>query len=398
MVGIMIQAHTEDDQRLELIPELLSHETNTTSTAKRVNFAYKYLVPAKSNSYYQSINVKSQFGKIDCPKKSQVNLKDTKLRDLRVPVPNPELLRYTYCWRCIRARRGSTSICTYTDDLIIAMVRGGKQCRYILGVGRVLAGRGKDVLDVPVPQCNHTFDLQSQHESGSGSRSGAGEDDESSDDKDIDEDEEDTDRTCRQRKQAYVPRDSGLTEIIIAVGGLARKSVTATLLAGFVKRGAELTIVKRSRDEVSDASIAAKCSLPQKRPCVRKPFPLNGDIIDGCMQHGTINLNRVSGDSQLDQPAYIDHEGYPTLSRKMCCHRTRYEQLPMGSNLLISFTVKRSRDGVSSTSTATKCSLAQKRPCEIQTGLPMSGGLEFGKCYNLPTLSGPRIDGIEFKW
>nr|GEX17771.1 hypothetical protein [Tanacetum cinerariifolium] len=33
------------------------------------------LVPAKSNSYYQSINVKSQFGEIDYHKKSQVNLK-----------------------------------------------------------------------------------------------------------------------------------------------------------------------------------------------------------------------------------------------------------------------------------------------------------------------------------
>nr|GEX80847.1 hypothetical protein [Tanacetum cinerariifolium] len=243
------------------------------------------------------------------------------------------------------------------------MVRGRK---HIPGVGRVLAGRGKDVLDVPVPRCNHTFDvnelkisnkqlqkqidmttkamssdyrmsqlfvqLQSQHENGSGSRSGAGEDDESSDDKDIDEDEEDTD-------------------------------------------------IKKSRDEVSDASIAAKCSLPQKRLCVRKPFPLNGDIIDGCMQHGTINLNRVSGDSQLDQPAYIDHEGYPALSRKMCCYRTRYEQLTMGFDLLICFTVKRSRDRVSSASTATKCSLAQKRPCGILTGLPMSGGLEFGKWF-----------------
>nr|GEY82572.1 hypothetical protein [Tanacetum cinerariifolium] len=32
------------------------------------------LVPAKSNSYYQSINVKSQFEEIDFPKKSQVKL------------------------------------------------------------------------------------------------------------------------------------------------------------------------------------------------------------------------------------------------------------------------------------------------------------------------------------
>nr|GEW20197.1 transposase (putative), gypsy type [Tanacetum cinerariifolium] len=32
------------------------------------------LVPAKSNSYYQAFNVKSLFGEIDCPKKSQVKL------------------------------------------------------------------------------------------------------------------------------------------------------------------------------------------------------------------------------------------------------------------------------------------------------------------------------------
>nr|GEW29507.1 hypothetical protein [Tanacetum cinerariifolium] len=33
------------------------------------------LVPAKSNSYYQDFNVKSLFGEIGCPKKSQVKLK-----------------------------------------------------------------------------------------------------------------------------------------------------------------------------------------------------------------------------------------------------------------------------------------------------------------------------------
>nr|GEY86659.1 hypothetical protein [Tanacetum cinerariifolium] len=33
------------------------------------------LVPTKSNSYYQAINVKSLFGEIDCPKISQVKLK-----------------------------------------------------------------------------------------------------------------------------------------------------------------------------------------------------------------------------------------------------------------------------------------------------------------------------------
>nr|GFB76400.1 hypothetical protein [Tanacetum cinerariifolium] len=33
------------------------------------------LVPAKSSPYYQAFNVKSLFGEIDCPKKSQVKLK-----------------------------------------------------------------------------------------------------------------------------------------------------------------------------------------------------------------------------------------------------------------------------------------------------------------------------------
>nr|GEZ19612.1 hypothetical protein [Tanacetum cinerariifolium] len=77
---------------------------------------------------------------------------------------------------------------TYTDDQIMAMVRRGKQRGHIPGVGRVLTRRGKDVLDVPVPRCNHTSDLQSQHESESGSGCGVGEDDESGDDEDADED------------------------------------------------------------------------------------------------------------------------------------------------------------------------------------------------------------------
>ncbi|GJR24514.1 hypothetical protein Tco_0973041 [Tanacetum coccineum] len=46
-----------------------------------------------------------------------------------------------------------------THDQIMAMVRGGKQRGHIPGVGRVLAGRGKDVLDVPMPRCNHTFNV-----------------------------------------------------------------------------------------------------------------------------------------------------------------------------------------------------------------------------------------------
>nr|GEY98501.1 hypothetical protein [Tanacetum cinerariifolium] len=111
---------------------------------------------------------------------------------------------------------------TYTDDQIMAMVRRSKQRGHIPDVGRFLAGRGKDVLEVLVPRRNHNSDvdefkrsnkqlqkqidmitkamssynrysklftqLQSQHESGSGIGCGAGENDESDDDEDAGED------------------------------------------------------------------------------------------------------------------------------------------------------------------------------------------------------------------
>nr|GEZ79346.1 hypothetical protein [Tanacetum cinerariifolium] len=96
------------------------------------------------------------------------------LHDSRVPVPNPDLLRYTYCWRRILTGRGSKSedmlrrhgLGTYTDDQIMVMVRGGKQH-------------------------GHIPNLQSQHESESGSWSAAAGDDEPGDDKNADEDEKD---------------------------------------------------------------------------------------------------------------------------------------------------------------------------------------------------------------
>nr|GEV34137.1 hypothetical protein [Tanacetum cinerariifolium] len=81
---------------------------------------------------------------------------------------------------------------TYTDDQIMAMVRGGKQRGYIPSVGRVLARRDKDVLDVPAMSSDDRYSqlftqLQSQHKSGSDVAGG----DESGDDEDADEDEED---------------------------------------------------------------------------------------------------------------------------------------------------------------------------------------------------------------
>nr|GEY03663.1 hypothetical protein [Tanacetum cinerariifolium] len=138
------------------------------------------------------------------------------------PVKNPD--DETYDVEAIRSRRPvnisaedwdehirfwsdpKNSLGTYTDDQIMAMVHGGKKRGYILGVGRVLAGRGKDVLDVLVPRCNHSFDvnelkrrnkqLQKQidmNESKSGSGSGSGRDDESGNDEDANEDEDDAD-------------------------------------------------------------------------------------------------------------------------------------------------------------------------------------------------------------
>ncbi|GJT50828.1 hypothetical protein Tco_0976985 [Tanacetum coccineum] len=98
---------------------------------------------------------------------------------------------------------------------------------HIPSVGRVLTGRGKDIVDVLAARCNHTSDvdeikrtnkqlkkhmdmimkvvrsddkmsqlltqLLSQNDVGSGSGSSAGGDDESGDDEDANEDEEDED-------------------------------------------------------------------------------------------------------------------------------------------------------------------------------------------------------------
>nr|GEV50636.1 hypothetical protein [Tanacetum cinerariifolium] len=100
---------------------------------------------------------------------------------------------------------------TYTDDQIVAIVRRSKQRWHIPSVGRVLIGRGRDVLVSPEPRCTYTADvdelkrtnnqlmkqmdmimkvvrsddkmsqllteLQAQHEVDSGSGSGEGEDD-----------------------------------------------------------------------------------------------------------------------------------------------------------------------------------------------------------------------------
>ncbi|GKD38314.1 hypothetical protein Tco_1258521 [Tanacetum coccineum] len=113
----------------------------------------------------------------------------------------------------------------YTEDEIMAIVRGGKQWGHILGVGRVLPGQGTVI--PPPPPCTHSSDvvklkkrenvltrqvnmfmklfrsddkfsqiltqLESQPEIGGGSRSGGRGDDEQGDDEDDGEDGEDED-------------------------------------------------------------------------------------------------------------------------------------------------------------------------------------------------------------
>ncbi|GJZ64313.1 hypothetical protein Tco_0620734 [Tanacetum coccineum] len=94
---------------------------------------------------------------------------------------------------------------TYTNDQIMAIVRRGKQRGHILGVSRVLAGRGRDILVSPKPRCTHTVDvdelkrtnkqLNKQMDMIMKCRGGDDEpgDDELGDDEDADEEEDDED-------------------------------------------------------------------------------------------------------------------------------------------------------------------------------------------------------------
>ncbi|GKB73859.1 hypothetical protein Tco_0935271 [Tanacetum coccineum] len=113
----------------------------------------------------------------------------------------------------------------YTEDEIMAIVRGGKQRGHIPGVGRVLPGQGTVI--PPPPPCTHSSDvvklkkrekvltrqvnmfmklfrsddkfsqmltqLESQPKISGGSESGERGDDEQGDDEDDDEDGEDED-------------------------------------------------------------------------------------------------------------------------------------------------------------------------------------------------------------
>ncbi|GKD10117.1 hypothetical protein Tco_1189802 [Tanacetum coccineum] len=82
----------------------------------------------------------------------------------------------------------------YTEDEIMAIVRGGKQRGHIPGVGRVFPGQGTVIL--PSPPCTHSSDvvkLKKREKIGGGSGSGGRGDDEQGDDEDDSEDGEDED-------------------------------------------------------------------------------------------------------------------------------------------------------------------------------------------------------------
>ncbi|GKE05514.1 hypothetical protein Tco_1397532, partial [Tanacetum coccineum] len=118
----------------------------------------------------------------------------------------------------------------YTDNQIMAIVRHGKQQGHILGVGRVLAGKGRDVLMSREPRCTHTADVDElkrtnkqlkkqidmimKHEVGSGSGSSGGGDDEPGDNEDANEDEEDADSEIWKSDKKQGKKDSKWKEIL----------------------------------------------------------------------------------------------------------------------------------------------------------------------------------------
>ncbi|GJZ60782.1 hypothetical protein Tco_0616598, partial [Tanacetum coccineum] len=89
-------------------------------------------------------------------------------------------------------------LCTYTDDQIMAMVRGGKQRGHIPSFAQKSNKQLQKQIDMITKAMSSDngysqlfMQLQSQHESGSANGSGAAIDDESDDDEDVEEDKED---------------------------------------------------------------------------------------------------------------------------------------------------------------------------------------------------------------
>nr|GEW85887.1 protein pyricularia oryzae resistance 21-like [Tanacetum cinerariifolium] len=127
----------------------------------------------------------------------------------------------------------------YTEDEIMAIVRGGKQPGHIPGVGRDFPGQGTII--PPPSQSTHSMltQLESQPEYGGGSGSGGCGDDEPGDDEDgigDDEEEDDISRaTCRTGKPSTVALNC-LTEICGpgVVGRECRPGSIITILVQFV--------------------------------------------------------------------------------------------------------------------------------------------------------------------
>nr|GEZ07522.1 hypothetical protein [Tanacetum cinerariifolium] len=130
-------------------------------------------------------------------------LKNAELCDSRVPISNPDLLRYHTVGgvllrdedrRLYEDMTRLQGLGTYTDDQIMAWFAGASSAgTFTVSVGFWREGARTSLMSscldaIILPMCMSTKELQSRHESGSGSGCGAGEDDGSGDDEDAGED------------------------------------------------------------------------------------------------------------------------------------------------------------------------------------------------------------------
>nr|GEZ42886.1 hypothetical protein [Tanacetum cinerariifolium] len=128
---------------------------------------------------------------------------DAELCDSRVPISNPDLLRYHTVGgvllrdedrRLYEDMTRLQGLGTYTDDQIMAWFAGASSAgTFTVSVGFWREGARTSLMSscldaIILPMCMSTKELQSRHESGSGSGCGAGEDDGSGDDEDAGED------------------------------------------------------------------------------------------------------------------------------------------------------------------------------------------------------------------